>query len=86
MAVDGSGNVFVADWVDSAVYEILAAGGYTTVKNLVPGSFACADYVAVDGSGNVYVADFCDGAVKEIMAAGGYTTVKTLHRGFSALH
>ena len=39
MAVDGSGNVFVADWDNSAVYEIVAAGGYTTVKNLVPGSF-----------------------------------------------
>jgi len=30
--VDGSGNVFVADTGNGAVKEILAAGGYSTVK------------------------------------------------------
>ena len=34
IAVDGSGNVFVADPGNSAVYEILAAGGYQTVNTL----------------------------------------------------
>ena len=32
VAVDGSGNVFVADLANHAVKEIVAAGGYTTVK------------------------------------------------------
>ena len=37
VAVDGSGNVFVADTGNNAVKEILAAGGYTTVNTLGSG-------------------------------------------------
>ena len=37
VAVDGSGNVFVADRDNNAVKEILAAGGYTTVNTLESG-------------------------------------------------
>jgi sugar lactone lactonase YvrE len=82
MAVDGSGNVFVADYGNDAVKEILAAGGYTTVKTLGSGFFTPSG-VAVDGSGNVFVADHGSNAVKEILAAGGYTTVNTLGSGFN---
>ena len=67
VAVDGSGNVFVADNANSAVKEILAAGGYTTVNTLGSG-FTYPRAVAVDGSGNVFVA--YGNAVKEILAAG----------------
>jgi hypothetical protein len=77
--VDGSGNVFVADYGNNAVKEILAAGGYT--KTLGSG-FHIPQRVAVDGSGNVFVADYGNDAVKEILAAGGYTTVNTLGSGF----
>ena len=85
MAVDGSGNVFVADSGNNAVKEILAAGGYTTV-NTLGGGFSSPRGVAVDGSGNVFVADTGNNAVKEIPAscvAGQYTTVNTLGSGFS---
>jgi sugar lactone lactonase YvrE len=82
VAVDGSGNVFVADYGNSKVKEIVAAGGYTTVKTLGSG-FNFPTGVAVDGSGNVFVADYGDSKVKEIVAAGGYTTVNTLGSGFS---
>jgi len=78
VAVDGSGNIFVADYNNNAVKEILAAGGYTTVNTLANGSFSGPAGVAVDGSGNVFVADSSHNAVKEILAAGGYTTVNTL--------
>src|SRR2546430_13552636 len=37
VAVDGSGNVFVADYGNNAVKEILAAGGYNTVNMLGSG-------------------------------------------------
>ena len=69
VAVDGSGNVFVADRNHNAVKEILAAGGYTTVHTLGSG-FSEPTGVAVDGSGNVFVADTNHNAVKEILAAG----------------
>ena len=81
VAVDGSGNVVVADSDNNAVKEIMAAGGYTTVKTLGDG-FHHPEAVAVDGSGNVFVADSVNGAVKEILAAGNYTTVNTLSSGF----
>jgi NHL repeat len=80
VAVDGSGNVFVADTGNSAVKEILAAGGYTTVKTLgsgFSGPVGGPVGVAVDGSGNVFVAVMLR-PVYEILAAGGYTTVKSL--------
>jgi len=51
VAVDGSGNVFVADPGNGAVYEVLAAGGYATVNTLGSGFGAWG--IAVDRSGNV---------------------------------
>ena len=56
VAVDGSGNIYVADSPNNAVYEVLAASGFTSVKSL-GGHFKNPDGVAVDGSGNVFVAD-----------------------------
>ncbi|MGC2211138.1 MAG: Ig-like domain repeat protein [Candidatus Korobacteraceae bacterium] len=82
VAVDRSGNVFVADTGNSAVKEILAVGGYTTVNTLGSG-FYYPSGVAVDRSGNVFVADTYNSAVKEILAVGGYTTVNTLGSGFN---
>ncbi len=83
VAVDANGNVFVADKNHSAVKEILAAGGYTTVNTLGSG-FSDPYDVAVDATGNVFVADTGNNAVKEILASGGYATVNTLGSGFSA--
>jgi len=79
LAVDGSGNIFVADFMHSTVKEIVAEGGYTTINTLGSG-FSFPTSVAVDGGGNVFVANYGEGAVKEIVAAGGYTTINTLHR------
>jgi hypothetical protein len=82
VAVDGTGNVYVGDWGNNAVKEILAAGAYTTVNTLGAG-FNAPYGVAVDGSGNVFVADTGNNAVKEILVASGYATVNTLGSGFS---
>ncbi|HEX4005859.1 MAG TPA: hypothetical protein VHX60_06770 [Acidobacteriaceae bacterium] len=82
LAVDASGNIFVAEYGGGAVKEILAQGGYTTVNTLGSG-FDTPAGVAVDGAGNVFVADYHGGAVDEIVAAGGYVTVKALGGGFN---
>jgi sugar lactone lactonase YvrE len=82
VAVDASGNVFIADSGKTAVTEALAAGGYTTVNTLGSG-FSQPAGVAIDGSGNLFIADSGNSAVKEIAAVGGYTTVTTLGSGFS---
>jgi streptogramin lyase len=83
VAADASGNVFVADSSNNAVKEIVAAGGYSTVKYL-GGGFNYPSAVAVDGAGNVFVADTINQAVEEIVAAGGYSTVNSLGSGFEA--
>jgi hypothetical protein len=80
-AVDGNGNIFVAETGSNTVKEIVAAGGYTTV-NTLPGNYNGPFGVAVDGSGNVFVADGHNGAVKEILAAGGYSVVRTIGSEF----
>jgi len=100
VAVDGSGNVFFAefDGTDAGgnyneayeVREILAAGGYTTVKTLADGFITAGGVngIAVDATGNIFVSYsyvipsgpdyYSANLTKEILAAGGYTTVNTL--------
>ena len=68
VAVDGSGNVYVADTYNDTIRKITADGVVTTFAGTA-GSWGSADGtgsavrfnypkgVAVDGSGNVYVAD-----------------------------
>jgi sugar lactone lactonase YvrE len=82
VAVDGNGNVFVADQNANTVSEVTASGAYVTATTLGSG-FDLPEGVAVDASGNVFVADTFNNAVKEIVAAGGYTTVTTVGSGFS---
>ena len=87
VAMDGSGNLFVSDYTNDAVYEMLAAGGYTTINKLGgAATFGGPAGVAVDGSGNVFVADFNNQAVYEILAAGGYTTIQKLGGSFAFGH
>jgi len=68
VAVDGSGNVYVADNANHIIRKITPAGVVTTLAGLAgnsgsadgTGSAARFNFpfgVAVDGSGNVYVAD-----------------------------
>ena len=74
MAVDASGNVFVADFYNSAVKEIVAVNGVvssTSQVNPLGSGFSDPYGVAVDGSGNVFVADNANSAVKEIVAVNG---------------
>ena len=90
VAVDGSGNVYVADTYNSVVKEIMAVGGSIpaspTIRTLGSG-FSFPGGVAVDGSGNVYVANTSNKTVKEIEAVGGVIpanpTIRTLGSGFS---
>jgi DNA-binding beta-propeller fold protein YncE len=74
VAVDAAGNVYMADYNNSAIKEWVAATN--TVTTLVStGLFDPAD-VAVDGSGNVFITDHKNNAIKEWVAAS--KTVSTL--------
>jgi sugar lactone lactonase YvrE len=86
VAVDSSGNVYVADTYDSTIRKITPAGEVTTLagKTEEPGSsdgtgadgsFSNPIGVAVDSNGNVYVADAGNATIRKITSAGVVTTL-----------
>ncbi len=64
VAVDGAGNVYIADTVHNAIKEWVAASN--TVTTLVSSGLNYPSGVAVDGAGNVYIADAQNNAIKEL--------------------
>jgi hypothetical protein len=82
IALDGAGNVFVADVsLPGMITEVPVSGGYSTTKTLM-GNLGLPLGVAVDGSGNVFVTDNTE-SVKEMTAASGYATTTTVASGLS---
>jgi hypothetical protein len=75
VAVDGAGDVFVADTGTSAVKEVRPDG---TIKTIGSG-FGLPFGVAVDAAGDVFVADTGNSAVKEVLPDG---SIKTIGSGF----
>jgi DNA-binding beta-propeller fold protein YncE len=75
IAVDGSGNVYVADTVRvqvfSATGEFLRKWGSASRGD---GQFSRPGRIAVDGSGNVYVADSANRRVQVFSADGEFLT------------
>jgi sugar lactone lactonase YvrE len=86
VAVDGAGNVYVADSFSSTVRKVTAGGVVTTLAGTagmagsVDGTGAAArfnspDGVAVDSAGNVYVADTVNATIRKVTAGGVVTTL-----------
>jgi hypothetical protein len=71
VAVDGSGDVFVADTLNNAVKEVLPDGAILTIGS----GFNQPSGVAVDGSGDVFVADTLNNAVKEVLPDGAILSI-----------
>lgn len=86
VAVDGAGNVYVADTGNNAFRRIRADGEVTTIAgNGVAGSadgvgaaalFSEPRHLAVTPGGDLYVADSGGGALRKITAAGVVTTIR----------
>ena len=77
VAVDGAGNVYVADTGNNTIRKVTPAGVVTTLAGLAA-RFSRPSGVAVDGAGNVYVADFWNCAVRKVTPAGVVTTLAGL--------
>jgi len=86
VAVDSSGNTYVADTGNSTIRKITVAGVVTTlagtagITGSADGTGAAAQFnspsgVAVDASGNVYVADSGNSTIRMITSAGVVTTL-----------
>ena len=79
VAVDGAGNVYIADTFNDAVKEWIVASN--SVTTLVSSGLNVPTGVAVDTAGNVYIADTGNHAIEEWSAAGNSLT--TLASGLS---
>jgi DNA-binding beta-propeller fold protein YncE len=77
VAVDGAGNLIVADMGSTQVLKITRNGSASTVATGV-----CPYGVAVDGMGNVFIPDLCHNQVLEVLAASG--TQLSLGSGLNA--
>jgi sugar lactone lactonase YvrE len=95
LALDGSGNLFVADWAygtvrkisPDGIIRIVAGGGGAAVVN---GAAAISirllhpTGLAVDGSGNLFIADTGNNSIREVSHDGIITTIAgTGTTGFS---
>jgi sugar lactone lactonase YvrE len=81
LAVDGSGNLYVADTGNCRVQELSSAGTFITrwgrgggvgYCGNGPGQFSGPVSVKLDAAGHVWVADFNDSYVEEFTASGSY--------------
>jgi sugar lactone lactonase YvrE len=86
MAIDPSGNLYVADYGGATIRKITAAGVVTTVAGaagttgFADGTGTAATFsqpcdVALDGSGNLYVADSGNHSIRKITPTGVVTTL-----------
>jgi len=87
IAVDGSGNLYIADSNNQRIRKVNASGIITTIagngvvgyncNNGVATSLGLHDPtgVAVDGSGNLYIADSGNQCVRKVNSSGAMTTV-----------
>jgi sugar lactone lactonase YvrE len=91
IAVDGSGNIYVADTDNDTVRMITPSGAVTTLAGQagVSGSndgsgsalFNHPAGIAVDGAGNAYVADTNNNTIRKLVIANGTVTTLAGHAG-----
>jgi sugar lactone lactonase YvrE len=81
MAVDSTGNLYVADLGNLAIRKVAPVGTNWVVTTLAAGAasgFGRPQSVALDSTGNVYVADSGEGTIRKVTPAGVVTAVAGL--------
>ncbi|MGH8022352.1 MAG: immunoglobulin domain-containing protein, partial [Limisphaerales bacterium] len=91
IAVDGSGDVFVADTMNDTIREIAPGGVVSTFagepdnRGSADGTNGAAEFdhptgVAIDAAGNLFVADLLNQTIRKITPAGVVSTIAGLPR------
>ena len=86
VAIDGAGNLYIADRYNAVIRKITAGGTVTTLAGAagmsgsVDGTGADARFarpsgVAIDGAGNLYVAEEDGSVIRKVTAGGVVTTL-----------
>ncbi len=92
VAVDGAGNVYVADRYNHRIRKITASGVVSTLAGSASGytdgtgtsaKFKNPTGVAVDGAGNVYVADYNNHGIRKITTSGVVSTLAGITYGYT---
>ena len=73
IAVDPSGNLFIADLGNNRVRKIAPGGTITTVNGTE--KFLAPRNVSLDAAGNLYVSEFCGHRVRRVAVDGSITTI-----------
>ena len=80
VAVDGAGNLYIADRENNRIRRVDSTGTITTVAGT---GLDSPSGVAVDGAGNLYIADTLNHSIRKVDSTGTITTVAgTRGRGF----
>jgi hypothetical protein len=87
VAVDGAGNLFIADTSNNRIRKVSSSGIITTVAGngsqgfsgdggpAIDAQLAGPNSVAVDGAGNLFITDFYDNRIRKVSSSGIITTV-----------
>jgi len=77
VAVDGSGNVYIADTYSHRVVKLNPDGTLNSTfgnYGTADGQFSTPQGIALDGSGNVYVTDFYNNRIQKFSSDGTFLT------------